>query len=97
MAIMPLDKDGNGKDRLLQRRRDYDCIPCYAWMHFAGGETSADRPGATGMMSLVSFCRVAESDPGTKKLARLSQFRMPLSEVGPTGYARVGDDVPDIR
>jgi hypothetical protein len=30
---------------------------CEAWMHFAGGETSAGRPGTTRMMFLaVFFC-----------------------------------------
>jgi hypothetical protein len=30
--------------------------PCKAWMHFAGGETSAGRPGTTRMMFLAVFC-----------------------------------------
>ncbi len=28
---------------------------CEAWMHFAGGETSAERPGITRMMFLAVF------------------------------------------
>jgi hypothetical protein len=32
--------------------------PCEAWMHFAGGETSAERPGTTWMMFLAVFYAV---------------------------------------
>ena len=39
----------------LQSRRN--CTPCDAWMHFAGGETSAGRSEITWMMFLtVFFC-----------------------------------------
>jgi hypothetical protein len=55
---MCLNKVGNGKDSRLQSRRI--CGPCEAWMHFAGGETSAQRPGITRMMFLVVFFCVAE-------------------------------------
>lgn len=30
-------------------------LPCEAWKHFAGGETSAERPGTTRMVFLAVF------------------------------------------
>ena len=50
---MHLNKVGNGKERRLQLQKELLLV--YAWMHFAGGETSAERPGTSRMTYLAVF------------------------------------------
>jgi hypothetical protein len=43
------------KARIAGSTAEGTALPCRAWMHFAGGETSAGRPGTTWMMFLAVF------------------------------------------
>jgi hypothetical protein len=44
-----------GKAWIADSKANGIAAPCDAWMHFAGGETSARRPGTTRMMFLAVF------------------------------------------
>jgi hypothetical protein len=48
------------KARIVDSKAEGTALPCEAWMHFAGGETSAERPGTTWMMFLAIFLQTAK-------------------------------------
>ena len=53
MAILQFTK--LEKARIAGSIAEGTALLCEAWMHFAGGETSAGRPGTTRMMFLAVF------------------------------------------
>ena len=50
--------------RIADSKAEGTALPCEAWMHFAGGETSAERPGTTRMMFLAIFFADCKSTYG---------------------------------